>query len=292
MNARSAAKFRAPRGACGFTLVELLVVIAIIAILISLLFPTLGNARDRARTMQCAVNLRSIYQMVFVFSQNNRGYMPAMSGNNPGHGWITENPNGYDIGIELQLLSQGKADIGYKSGEFTPWGRAVKTKEWLCPAMGPKAAKDSDMRRTAYAPNNYAWNSAVMQRIPEYKNQSLVGGYRSDARLARMDQVAPKNRNSPSEIIMFGERLGWSGVPWIVGQGDPTRKSFETGSYSDLRVGLEWFMEPRHGPARDGFVGRGMNFVYFDGHVANDADYLENYSTDLASLMWGYFQWP
>lgn len=111
----------------GFTLVELLMVIAIIAILISLLLPTLENARDRARVMQCGVNLRSIYQMVFVFSQNNRDFMPAMSGNNPVNGWKSENPNGYDIAIELQLLAQNKADIGYKSGEFSPWGRAVKT---------------------------------------------------------------------------------------------------------------------------------------------------------------------
>src|SRR4051794_27477494 len=65
------------RPARAFTLVELLVVIGIIALLISILMPSLAKARKAANTVKCAANLRSIMQAVHMYASQNKDYFPG-----------------------------------------------------------------------------------------------------------------------------------------------------------------------------------------------------------------------
>ena len=60
----------------GFTLVELLVVIGIIAVLLSILIPTLAGARRAAYVVQCQSNMKQIATAMIMYIQDNKGVLP------------------------------------------------------------------------------------------------------------------------------------------------------------------------------------------------------------------------
>ena len=69
-----------------FTLVELLVVIGIIALLIAILLPALSVARAQGMKLKCSANLRTLGQVIALYSNENKGWIPRdYSWNDPVH---------------------------------------------------------------------------------------------------------------------------------------------------------------------------------------------------------------
>src|SRR5947208_632893 len=76
------------RARLAFTLIELLVVIGIIAILASLLLPTISKAKGRAQTAACKSNLRQLGIALSSYVQDNAAYPELFTVGGSGPEWI------------------------------------------------------------------------------------------------------------------------------------------------------------------------------------------------------------
>jgi len=61
----------------GFTLIELLVVVTIILILISILLPSLGKAREKTKEISCAGNMKQVGGAIFMYTSDYSEYLPV-----------------------------------------------------------------------------------------------------------------------------------------------------------------------------------------------------------------------
>lgn len=124
----------------GFTLIELLVVIAIIALLISILLPSLRRSREQAKAVVCSSNLHGLGVAVQMYAN-------AFEGRLPGAGL----PHGGSGGDENKTWVSTLAEEYGKNGEIARCP-ADESEGWKVPL---RVGDKSYLRRTSYASNGY-----------------------------------------------------------------------------------------------------------------------------------------
>lgn len=130
----------------GFTLIELLVVVAIIALLISILLPSLARAREITKRAVCASNLRGVGQSMKVYANDNTDWYPAAPYK------VTVTSVGHAITfIEKMSLNLTSAQTSGDITEVHPSrslflliiNGSCSTKQFTCPSVGDQ---EDDMR--------------------------------------------------------------------------------------------------------------------------------------------------
>ncbi len=108
-----------------FSLIELLVTIAIIAILLSILTPALGKARDAARLAVSMSNLRQIMAAKDTYGYDNDGEIPTYRLNyriwNVGSGWNTWTYGGTWCNEYWRTYSSGRHDVWPNERPLNPY---------------------------------------------------------------------------------------------------------------------------------------------------------------------------
>ncbi|HEY0008687.1 MAG TPA: prepilin-type N-terminal cleavage/methylation domain-containing protein [Tepidisphaeraceae bacterium] len=218
----------------GFTLVELLVVIGIIALLISILLPSLNKAREAANTVKCLSNVRQL-SMAAIMMQTERKVIPTCSDNglakerDPSRNkWIYRTTPTGDVVMDwasmlLPYLGERRANATFM--ESNEYGKVFRcpSDNWL--DVGEPGYKLlSNFAGTAaspvegYAPVSYGINADIVSLIGNNGKGYWTNGwelavyrgansaaYGGDPNLgaplaARLDKV-----NKPSETLLFAD---------------------------------------------------------------------------------------
>lgn len=142
----------------GFTLVELLVVIGIIALLISILLPSLAAAREQGNQIKCLSNIRQVGMAFVSYANENKGKLPFPSASRSGEHrktdwiyWQTSATASVPFVPELR----DSAVVRYLGKDGSPETLRCPTDPWQERAnIAPSAAANGGPYLYSYAANS------------------------------------------------------------------------------------------------------------------------------------------
>jgi prepilin-type N-terminal cleavage/methylation domain-containing protein/prepilin-type processing-associated H-X9-DG protein len=160
----------------GFTLIELLVVISIIALLISILLPSLTSARRQARTVVCGSQLHGLGNGLHSYGNDYEDYIPGM--------------NTSGVALRAQLL-RGSSNADVLRRPDLP----IQPHDWITPLLG------TEMQ----LPNNRA-----------QKLKLVTDTYRCPSQIDVESRIFPFTQSGIPDYADFQREGAWPALSYLM----------------------------------------------------------------------------
>lgn len=232
-----------------FTLIEVLVVVAILALLMAILLPSLSRARDRAKTIACAANLRTTAAALNYYLMANNDYFP------PSGAWAEHSLPYVQKGYSRTRSSTGRMHIPVEFYKCPNDPVQAETGERTVRYNGQLVQVNIYL---SYAINCYlVWPLLSVDRARTQQDYSLIpqsemySGYDAD-RQPIWDKMQRFSRvQRPSEIVMLAD----------AGDDEADARNAYWDFDDEWDHSLAPMLEVHHG------ARTGNNFCYADQHI-------------------------
>ena len=178
-----------------FTLIELLVVIAIIALLLSIIIPSLKKAKEYARTIICKNNLKQYGIAGTIYRSDNDDKFPWV------YYWLHYDPPAKAAAAGTPLYCMWHDEDIEPDGQLWPYLDAGKVN--LCPVF-------DSMARSGHAEDHVTCTTPMNPQFGYSMNSYLGAGMNPLGFNYKGDVVRASDiTRNPSQVAFFGEESLW-----------------------------------------------------------------------------------